>query len=210
MRSISTEMKIPSKSFIYILLPIALLCFAAVANANLVTNPGFETGDFTGWTQGGDTSFVGVNNAVAHSGTFGAFMGPVGSDGTLSQTLATTAGGIYSVSYWLASQAGATTNDFSASFNGVTIAGSVLNNAGAFGYTQFTFSGLVATTNSTVLGFTFRNDDSFWLLDDVSVDGAINGVPDMGSSALLLGLALLGLCLAQRTLRAQGTALIRQ
>src|SRR5439155_8973507 len=31
------------------------------ANSCLVVNPGFETGDFTGWTQGGDTGFTTVS-----------------------------------------------------------------------------------------------------------------------------------------------------
>ena len=32
--------------------------FAGAAQANIVTNPGFETGDFTGWTLSGDTTFT--------------------------------------------------------------------------------------------------------------------------------------------------------
>ena len=34
------------------------------ARANLVTNGGFETGDFTGWTQGGNTGFTGVDTTA--------------------------------------------------------------------------------------------------------------------------------------------------
>src|SRR5207342_1372158 len=100
MRPTSNKMKTITKSFIYILLPIALLCSAAVANANLVTNGGFETGDFTGWTNGGNTGFTGVDPGIQHSGTYGAFFGPIGSNGFLSQTLATTAGGVYTLSFW--------------------------------------------------------------------------------------------------------------
>ena len=33
---------------------------AAPASANLVTNGSFETGNFTGWTQSGNTGFMGV------------------------------------------------------------------------------------------------------------------------------------------------------
>ncbi|HEY4256480.1 MAG TPA: VPDSG-CTERM sorting domain-containing protein [Candidatus Udaeobacter sp.] len=195
---------------LYILLPIALLCSAAVADANLITNGGFETGDFTGWTEGGHVSNMFVTGPFVfapHSGSFQSVLGPVGSDGTLSQTLATTAGGLYTVSYWLANTGG-TPNDFSMSFGGVTIPGSVIIDGGAFGYTQFTFSGLLATTGSTVLEFSFRQDPGDWGLDDISVDAA-RGVPDTGSSMLLLGLGLVGLCLAQRTLRSQRILLIR-
>jgi hypothetical protein len=51
----------------------AALSFAQPAKANLITNPGFETGDFTGWTQvfGAVTgTFLGVN---PHSGNFQRF-----------------------------------------------------------------------------------------------------------------------------------------
>jgi len=43
---------------------IAVLASAALsAHAqNLVVNPGFETGDFTGWSLSGDTGFCGVTN----------------------------------------------------------------------------------------------------------------------------------------------------
>ena len=34
---------------------------------NLVTNCGFETGDFTGWTQSGNTGFTGVSSFSLHS-----------------------------------------------------------------------------------------------------------------------------------------------
>jgi hypothetical protein len=44
---------------------------------NLVANCGFETGDFTSWTQSGDLSFTDVDPDCAHSGDFGLCAGPV-------------------------------------------------------------------------------------------------------------------------------------
>ena len=60
-----------------------------------------------------------ILTAKRESGQFAAGMGPVGSDGTLSQTLQTTAGQQYTLSFWLANQ-GAGPNDFTVKWNGAT------------------------------------------------------------------------------------------
>src|SRR4051812_9187651 len=86
--------------------PASFLCLASVilalaitsASANLVTNSGFETGDLTGWNSGG---FTGVNNFSAHSGNYGAFLGPTEVASFVSQDLSTAAGSLYNVSFWL-------------------------------------------------------------------------------------------------------------
>ena len=145
------------------------------ANANLVTNPGFETGDFTGWTQGGNTGFSGVDNATPHSGTYAAFFGPVLSNGTLSQTLATTPGDTYSIDFWLANEDTSGNNFFSVSFDGNVL--NSMTDASSFGYTEFNFSGL-ASTSSTVLEFAFLNPIAVWDLDDVSVAPSVAPVPE--------------------------------
>jgi len=76
-------------------------------------------------------------------------------------TLATTAGSLYNFSFWLSTRGGPP-NDFSASFNGVTVYS--VTDAPAFGYTQFTLTGLLATSKSTMLQFSFRQDPRFWRL----------------------------------------------
>jgi hypothetical protein len=82
----------------------ALIGASSVASAaNLVVNGGFETGDFTGWTQSGDTSSTFVESFFVHSGNFAATFGPIFSLGFLSQTLTTTAGTGYTISFWFAS-----------------------------------------------------------------------------------------------------------
>src|SRR5437588_6466275 len=89
--------------------------FATPSMANLVTNPGFEMGNFSGWIQSGNTEANAVGTGVyAHTGTFGAQLGPVGSDWFLVQILPTTIGTTYDISFWLRNDGG-TPNDFSAS-----------------------------------------------------------------------------------------------
>jgi hypothetical protein len=157
---------------------IAVVASAAIsAHANLVLNPGFETGDFTDWTENGGNF---VNAANAHTGTYAAWMGAVGSDGSFQQSIATTPGQLYNVSFWLQSPGG-TPNDLSASFAGVTFY--TITNAGAFPYTQFSANILGDPSGSSLLIFSARQDPSYWNVDDVVVQ-----VPEPGT----LGLVALG------------------
>jgi hypothetical protein len=163
----------------------ALVTLTPLAHANLIANGGFETGDFTAWSQSGSTDFSGVDPFAAHSGAFGAFFGPQ-DPGRISQSFATTAGQNYQVDFWLELDDSAQPNSFFWTWNGVT-QGIALTNAGAFGYTEVT--SLVRATGATsTLEFTFANPQSFWLLDDVNVAP----VPEPEAYALMgAGLLLL-------------------
>lgn len=156
-------------------------------SGNLVLNCGFETGDFSDWIHGGNTGATGVAGGVyAHSGSYGAYLGPVGSDGTLTQTLATTAG-TYQLQFWLYSDGG-TPNDFSAIVNGVTLF--TMTNIPSQAYTEYTFD--FTATGASTLEFTFRNDPSYLGLDDISVVQVGSATPEP-SSMLLMVTGLLGL-----------------
>src|SRR5258708_2856220 len=97
---------------------IGLTVSHAAYAQELLANPGFETGDFTGWTQSGNTGFSGATGAP-HTGQFGAFFGPVGSMGFISQDLATIPGAAYEISWWLGNFRGtSTSNEFSATAGG--------------------------------------------------------------------------------------------
>jgi hypothetical protein len=173
-----------------------------LAGGNLVANPGFETGDFTGWAVAGTFEAVsntvvapdGFNSWLPHSGSFFAALGASGSDSTLSQTIATTAGQTYTFSWFLGSD-GSTPSNFSALWNGSTIL-SLVDAPVTPGYTRgtstasyafYTFTE-VATSASTVIQFNSRNDQNYWALDDVSVSAA--AVPEP-SSLVLSAIAVL-------------------
>ena len=157
---------------------------------NLVTNCGFETGDFTGWTQSGNTGTTGVTNFMPNSGTFAAFLGPQGSDGFLTQNVGTNAT-LYNISFYLDNLAD-DTNSFTASWNGLDILD--LMDATPFpGYMKFSFQFAGnAGAGSNTLQFAFLHDELYWLLDDVVVTPATSVVPEP-RSLLLLGSGLLGL-----------------
>ena len=172
----------------------ALLCAAAwSANANLVADPGFEaSADGLGahpfsasWTNidASANSNVGGDSAFAHSGNNYANLGATPGFGSLSQVLGTTIGQSYALSFWLANDitTGPAGNSFQVLFNGIQVFS--LTNSGAFGYQQFTISGLVATTGATALEFVYNHNNDFWRLDDVSVEAA--GVPEAFSTIWL-------------------------
>jgi hypothetical protein len=155
--------------------------------ADLLVNGDFEAGDLSGWSATGPLDFAGADAFAAHSGGYGAFFGPE-TPVTMSQSVATTAGGTYEVSFWLSLQDSAQPNNFSWTWNGVTQAVS-FDNAAGFGYEKFTALVTGGDASST-LSFNFTDPQSFWLLDDVSVAA----VPEpstglmMGAGALLLAL----------------------
>ncbi|MFM6324196.1 MAG: hypothetical protein ACKPH1_19910 [Microcystis panniformis] len=66
---------------IMVILPLAtiaavsLLSQPAQAQTNLLSNPGFETGDFSDWETEGSTNVFNFPNDAFRSGSFGAFIG---------------------------------------------------------------------------------------------------------------------------------------
>lgn len=188
----------------------SMLLTAALCQADpmpeLVTNGGFETGNFSGWTVSGYVTpclFVGTASDARcipstafgpHSGNYAAELGNDTYDASLSQTLTTTGNGTYDVSFWLASQnSGTPSNDFSVTWGGMTLMSEV--NLNPFGYTKFDFSGLAAAGSTTTLTFSFHNNPSYFALDDVSV---VDPVPEPSAFSALSLLLALPLCYALR------------
>jgi uncharacterized repeat protein (TIGR03803 family) len=135
----------------------------------LVINGDFESGDFSGWTLDGGDDFVddgSLSRITPYSGNFEAVLGTIGQSGNLYQTLSTTPGSSYLLSFWLNSPDGQMPNDLFVSWNGTVLFEET--NAPAFNWTNLQFE-IVATGSSTVLDFGFKNDPSYFGLDAVSV-----------------------------------------
>ncbi|MDX2036580.1 MAG: PEP-CTERM sorting domain-containing protein [Isosphaeraceae bacterium] len=159
---------------------------------NLVVNPGFETGDLTGWTlmDGSGLTFVGdattLPPLVAHTGTyFTTFAASVPE--SIEQDIPTTPGTEYTFSFWLMNETGLPsgvppTNGFQAlaSWNGTAVL--ELVNSPAFGYTLFTFN-VTATSAISTIKFSALNENFGWGLDDVSLV-AVTAVPEPTTVAL--------------------------
>jgi hypothetical protein len=176
---------------------VSLMCLALPVSADeLVTNGGFETGNFTGWTDTGDTGFDGVDGNP-HSGTFAGFFGPTNSNSFLTQDLPTITGGLYDLSFWLANDDTSGNNHFEVNWNGATIYS--VDDAASFAYTQFFFNALAATGSPpTELQFGFYNPPSFWYLDVVSVvNASCDGARTRSAGARGVGLSRDGRVAAQ-------------
>ena len=173
------------------LLALALsLLLVQAAAAELVVNGGFETGDFFGWTYTGNLGVAGVDVDAPHSGTYEGYFGEVGSMGFLSQSIATTPGASYDVSFWLWSYGipGDISNQFQAKWDDtVMFAQTDIPGDYPVNYTQYQFT-MVASDTFTEIEFGLRNDPEWIYLDDISV----NQVPIPGA-VWLLGSGLVGL-----------------
>jgi hypothetical protein len=160
---------------------------------NLVANCSFETGSFTDWTRSGNLGATGVEPAgfagydPLSGSTYFAALGPVGSDGFLSQTLATTPGDTYTISWYLASN-GTFTNDFDVEWDGATLFSQTnIPATGPAPYPYVLYTETVTAVGSDTLTFSFRNDPSYLALDDISVAASAPAVPEPGYLGLLSG-----------------------
>jgi PEP-CTERM motif len=166
----------------------------ALAGPDLLTNGGFETGDFSGWNASVDASYSGIDTVSAHSGNFGAYFGDFGAPGSISQSFATVAGAHYTIDLWLRSD-GATPNSFEVLWGGNSVYS--VSSIASSPYTEIVIDQQAAAALTT-LELRARNDNGFLEVDDISV----SAVPEPASFALL-GAGLL-LVVGRRAMTSSG------
>jgi Pro-kumamolisin, activation domain/Viral BACON domain len=145
------------------------LPFTLSIGQNLVTNGGFETGDFTGWSLNATSTQVSNFKGPVHSGHYGAELGQVSTPGYLSQNLSTTAGQTYLLSLWIDNpnnSFGATPNEFLVRWEGVTIYDVV--DLPFTTWTNLQFA-VTATAAGSALQLGFQDEPSYLGLDDISL-----------------------------------------
>jgi hypothetical protein len=201
-------MIIAAKSWLASTVAVAAFGLSAVsAQALTVNNGGFETGDFTGWVQGGDTGYSYVfdssilgnpDGLPLFAGSYSAAFGPLDSIGTLSQSFSVVPGATYKLSFYLSNYFGAGgPSSFSVTLGSSSFA--LPDDFPDFGYGKFSLS-TVAASSTLGLTFSFHNEPGYWLLDDVSVAGP-SPVPEPATLALMIaGIGVVGSLAKRRRL----------
>jgi hypothetical protein len=143
-------------------------------SGNLIVNPGFETGTFSGWTVHPDPigSYFGVSGHP-HSGRYAAYFGSYWGRDDISQNVPTVPGHTYHISYWVANDGGGST-EIRSSWGGAVLEDLFPSNA--FPYQQHAFD-VVATATSTEFRIGGYQLPAFWYLDDVSVTDTTTSSP---------------------------------
>ena len=195
---------------------------AGAASANMLTNPGFETGDFTGWSTYGSW-YVSNNSNDVHSGTYAAVHSLTVSAGTTSTTYSglyqnitdtTAAGQAFNASVWISTAA---TNGYSEAYLQVQFgnqSGGVLAQYDTTpitldqAYTQVSLNNIVAPAGTLGMqiqgvvegigGLTAPSSNTGYTRFD---DFSLTPVPEPASLALMV-VGIAGLALVSRRRRA--------
>ena len=165
-------------------------------------NGDFESGDFSGWTQVGDTSYTDVVSGVCpdfdtvctpHSGSFAAYFGnPF--PGGVTQTITTVPGTRYNLGFWLiigAHQAEDRRGEYTVAWDSTILSDHVDPASAPWAYESYD---VVATGTSSVVSFQFNSISDNYGLDDVTVAAA---TPEP-ISMILVGSALIALACGRR------------
>ncbi|MEI9999844.1 MAG: carbohydrate binding domain-containing protein [Verrucomicrobiota bacterium] len=144
------------------LLALLVIPSLASAQANLLQNPGFETGDATGW--GSSYGGYAVVNSNAHSGAYAA---EVGYGSAVAQTVTgLTPNTAYTCTGWLEV---ATPGQYvylgAKDFGGTSVSQSVISST----YTQATVTFTTGPTNTSATIFVYQSGTDAAYCDDLSL-----------------------------------------
>lgn len=197
-----------------ILLSLYALLWVSSGKASLITNGGFETGNFSGWTTTPAAlgSNFGVGTSYPHSGNYSAYFAGsvVGSYDAISQSIATELGESFQLNFWLSidpnglspfilaehsipdgSPSSPAIDNFQVLWNGVVV--DAISSSTFTSYTEYTVTIPAATSAGTgTLAFDAYNSGVGTYLDDVSLT-PINAATPEPRTTWLVSLALLSL-----------------
>lgn len=159
------------RKFAVIFALVASFFCAQTAAANLVTNGGFETGDFTGWAQWGaeDILVIKPDSLNAHSGD-SYVLKMTDAISYISQAVPTTPGKTYELRFWLRTDIDlGQRNQFLVQWAGTTLP--AISYLPQQDYTEYVFTNLTpASGSSSDLTFALLTFEGGMFLDDVSVN----------------------------------------
>jgi VCBS repeat-containing protein len=144
------------------------------AGPTIITNGDFETGDLTGWDNGGPGSHISVQffGFGGEFGNYSALLSPNSGVGdSLSRAIATTPGQHYTLGFSVSGDPDSSSNFFSVNWDGTTILAVSDGQSGGFTHYSFDVVG-DAFASSTMLGFSYTDDGTGLRLDNITLNPA--------------------------------------